>query len=39
LRTIIGEMTSVEDDLRDGLALAFATAVLILGYRAVEAVI
>ena len=39
LRTIIGEMTPVEDDLRDGLALAFATAVLILGYRAVEAVI
>lgn len=39
IRTIIGEMTRIEDDLRDGLALAFAAAVLLLGYKAVEAVI
>lgn len=39
LRTIIGEMTPIKGIGRDLVALIFAVAVLILGFRAVSAVI
>jgi fumarate reductase subunit C len=38
LRTILGEMTPLRDGIRDIVALAFAAAILLLGFRAVAAV-
>jgi fumarate reductase subunit C len=38
LRTILREMTPLRDGIRDIVALAFAAAILLLGFRAVAAV-
>ena len=39
LRTIVGEMTPIRGRGRDVLALAFAALVLVLGFRAVGAIV